>query len=188
MTSKTFISIGLFLIALGPLSIALQTFLMLSEITSNATHVYFGLLRYVTVPLVFGLLAWKRLIHIGKSRRFATCCIAGIIATYFMSMILLPLMAMFLGSNVVGALTNEIATWSKSGGEGDFTFSTNSKLKMATFHAVTLTLASWPLFAALYFGTGGPWSPRGNKPLATLYKHANEKGNSTISLREQMVS
>jgi len=128
---KTFILAGLFLIALGSFSIALQTYLMLSEIIIKETFVYFDLFRWVGIPSAFGVLVWKRLTHIGKSRRYTACCIAGIMTTYFMSMILLPLMAMFLGSNVVGALTNEIATWSKSGGEGDFTFSTNVKLKMA---------------------------------------------------------
>lgn len=188
MTRKTFILAGLFLVALGAFSIALQTFLMLSEIITKETFVYFDLFRWVGVPLAFGLLVWKRLTHIGKSRRFTACCIAGIIITYFMSMILLPLMAMFLGSNVVGALTNEIATWSKSGGEGDFAFSTNAKLKMATFHAVTLVLASWPLFIALYFGAGGPLFLRGKDPLTGLSKHAIEKDNAALNLRKQMVS
>ena len=190
MTRKIFILAGLFLIVLGPFSIALQTFLMLSEIIIAETFVYFDLFRLVAVPLAFALLVWKRIIHIGKSRRFTACCTAGIMATYFMSMILLPLIAIYLDNGAVGALMNEIVIWSKSGGEGDFTFSTHVKLKMAAHHAFILALASWPLFAALYFDfrAGGPWSPRGNKPLARLTKRAVEKDNAALNLRKQMVS
>lgn len=195
MTRKIFILAGLFLITLGAFSIALQTFLVLSEIILAETDVYFSLFRLVVIPLAFGLLAWKRIIHIGKSRRFTACCIAGIIAAYFLSMILLPLMAIYLDTiyfdnSALGDLMNEIAIWSKSGGEGDFTFSTYGKLKIAAQHAFILALASWPLFAALYFdfGAGGPWSPRGNKPLARISKRAVEKDNSALNLRKQMVS
>ena len=186
MTGKTFILIGLFLIALGPISIALQTFFVLSEALSTETSIYFDLFRCVAIPLVFGLLIWKRLKHIGKSRRFMAYCLAGIFAIFFMSMTLLPLMAMNLGSYPFDALTNEIATWSKSGGKGDFKFSVNAKIKMATYHAFTLALANWPLFAALSFGAGGSWSPKGNNSLASLSKHPFKKDNSTLSLRKQM--
>lgn len=188
MTRKTLILAGLFLIALGPISIALQTFFLLSEITSRETHVYFDLFRYLAIPLVFGLLIWKRLKHIGKSRRFTACYFAGILTAYFMSMILVPLMALYFGSNSVDAMTNEIVTWSKSGQKGDFNFSTSAKINMATYNAIILALASWPLFVALYFGAGGPRSPKGNNPLAPLSKHAVEKDNSAFSLRKQMVS
>ena len=161
---------------------------MLSEIIIAETFVYFDLFRLVAIPLAFGLLVWKRIIHIGKSRRFTAFCIAGIIATYFMSMILLPFLAMFLGNGAVGALMNEIAIWSKSGGEGDFIFSTYVKLKMAAHHAFILALASWPLFTALYFGAGGPRSPKGNNRFVPLSKHSVEKDNSAFSLKKQMVS
>jgi len=186
MTRKTFILAGLVLIALGPLSVALETFLMLSESISKETFVYFDLFRLVAIPLVFGFLIWKHLNHVGKSRRFRAYFMAGCFATFFMSMTLLPLIAMYLGSNPVGALMSEIATWSKSGGEGDFTFSTNVKLKMAIYHAITLAVANWPLFAALYFGAGGPRFPRGNNPLTRLSKHEVEKDNAALNLRKQM--
>lgn len=188
MTRKTFILAGLFLIALGPISFALQTFFLLSEMLPKETYVYFDLFRYVVIPLVFGLLLWKRLKHIGKSRRFMVFCFAGTFATFVMSMVLLPLMLINLGSNPVGALMNEIATWSKSDGKGDFNFSTNVKIKMAIYHAFTLALVNWPLFAALYFGAGGPRAPRGNNPLSPLSKHTFEKDNSASSLRTQLVS
>lgn len=188
MTRKTFILAGLFLIILGPISIALQSFLLLSEMLPKETYVYFDLFRFVVIPLVFGLLMWKRLINIGKSRKFTACSLVGLLAVFIMSMILLPLMLTYFGSNPSGALMNEIATWSKSGGKGDFNFSTNAKIKMATYHAITLALANWPLFAALYFGAGGPRSPRGNNPLSPLSKNTVEKGNSALSLRTQMVS
>lgn len=184
MTRKTFILAGLFLITLGPISIALQTFFLLSEITSTETIVYFDLFRYVAIPLVFGLLIWRRFKHIGKSRRFTACCIVGFLATFVISMILLPLMLIYLDSNHLGALMDEIRTWSKSGGTGDFKFSTNVQIKLAIYHAFALALANWPLFAALYFGAGGLRSPRGNN----LSKQTFEKDNSALSLRTQMVS
>jgi len=188
MTRRTFILAGLFLIALGPISIALETFFLLSEIISKEIYVYFDLLRYVAIPLIFGILIWKRLKHIGKSRKFIAYCFAGVFATFFISMTLVPLLAIYLGSNPVGALMNEIATWSKSGGKDGFKFSTNVKIKMAIYHAITLALANWPLFAALYFGAGGPRSPKGHNPFALLSKHSFEKDDSALSLRKQMAS
>lgn len=189
MTRKKFVIIGLSIIALGPLSIAFQSFLLLSEVTLQETKVYFDLFSYVALPFVFGLLICRRLNYIGKDLRFTTYYCIGLLTTFFISLfVLLPLLLMSIGAAPLGDLQSEITSWSMSGGKDDFNFSAIAKLKMSAWHAIFMAIANWPLFAALYLGTGGPRSPRGDNPLTRLSKHAVEKDNSALSLRKQMAS
>ena len=152
------------MIALAPLSMALQTYFLLSEITLTEAEVYFHMLRYVAIPLVFGFLLWKRLIIIGKNYKLLTYFFVGFIAFS----LLVPLLALNLNFNPTGTLTNEIAAWSKSGGKGDFSFSKNVKIKMTTFNAIVSAITYLPLLAALYFAVDGPRPPRGNQALVHL--------------------
>ncbi len=170
-TKKTFVIGGLFLIALGLLFTALNTYLLLSKITSNDASVYPLLFRSVVLPVAFGVLLWKRLRFIGRGPLLTAFCIAGCLATNHMVMIFQPPLSEILPSlNPVDSLTAEVAIWSKSGVQNEFHFTTLIKLKMVIFTVTNQILGSWTLFAALFFGTLDPRSPRGSSSIGPLSK------------------
>ena len=173
MNRKAFILSGLFLIALAALLTALLCFLLLSRIIpenmASNTVGYYQLVSQVTILLAFGFLIWKRLNFIGKSHQFKACFLAGLLATIIISLNLLPLfLVVYLGINPLDFLSDEIAHWANSGGEGKFSFSTYSKIKASGLTALSSAVMNWPLFAAIYFCAKGPKSPRGNKTALIL--------------------
>lgn len=189
MTRKKFILAGVFLIALGALSIALQSYLMVSEIISKEMAIYGPMFYLIAIPLAFGLLLWRRLKYTYRSRRLSTFCCAGFFVAFFISLLFpIQYVLMMSGFDPSGPIVNEIVAWSKSGGEGDFHSTTKAKVEMAFMIAFVHTLGNWPVFVALYFGSKDSSSPRGNNLLDRLSKRISEKRNAVTSSRKQIVS
>ena len=92
------------------------------------------------------------------------------------------------GFSPVDALLNELSAWSKAGGEGQFHYSMEFKLKMTAFNAVQQTLASWPLFLVLYFGSYDPRSPGGFYVLGHISTHIKKTLNSVAKFQKQVVA
>jgi len=189
MTRNRFILTGVFLIALGALSIALQSYLMVSEIISKDMAIYSKLFHLIAIPFAFGLLLWRRLKYTDRSRRFTTYCFAGFVAAVFISLLFpIQYVLMMSGFDPSGPIMNEITAWSKSGVGGDFNPTTKAKVQMAFIIAFVHTLGSWPFYIALYFGSKNSSPPRGNKLLDRLSKRASEKRSAVTSSRKQIVS
>ena len=188
MTRKTFILTGLFLIALAPLCTASHAFLMLSKITPAEMTAYLQLFLQVAILLAFCLLVWKRLNFISKSHQFKVWFFAGFLATFFISLTILPpFLFTSIGINPVDALNDEIANWVNSGGKGDFSFSTYGKIKVAIFSAILSVVINWPFFAALYFCARDPRSPKGDNPFSHLPIHADEENSAVLSLKKPIL-
>jgi len=186
MTRKTFVLAGLFLIALGPLSAALQGYLLLSKILPTDSGPYFLLSSFLVTPIGFGLLLWKWLRTVGRSIRFTALSFFGLLVTFYFSYIF-PVTAL-IGLDAGAILYNEIGAWARSGREGVIIVTMKVKLQVAMITAIDHMLGNWTLFLALYLAASDPRFPKGNNLLGRLSKRIFATRNATSRTIEQTVS
>ena len=187
MSRKIFILIGLFLIALGPLSVALQSYLFLSKIIPTDSIPYFSLFSFLMTPIGFGLLLWKWQRTVGRSRRYTVLSIFGLLVTYYSSFILVPVHG-WIGLDTFSVLFDEIGAWAQSGRDEVIIFTMKAKLQVALTLTIEQTIAMWPLFLALCLGASDPRFPKGNNLLGRLSKRIFATRRANSRLIEQTVS
>ena len=187
MSRKTFILIGLFLIALGPLSVALQSYLLLSKIIPTGSGPYYLLFGFLVTPIGFGLLLWKWQRTVGRSRRFTVLSIFGLLVTYYLSFVILPVHT-WIGLDISSVLLNEVGDWAKSGRDEVIIFTMKAKLQVALMLIIGNTIGMWSLFLALYLGASDPRFPKGNNLLGRLSKRVSAMRRATSRPVEQTVS
>ena len=196
MTRKTFILAGLFAIALGSLSAALQSYLLLSQTIPTDSGPYYLLFSALVTPVGFGLLLWKRLRTVGRSKRFTAFSFFGLLVTFYFALIF-PVIA-WIGldtSSISGAIiSNEIGAWASSGREGVIIFTLKAKLQVAILLAIDYLVGYWPLFVALYLAALDPRFPKGDSQLKrllnrifTTHRTITSPINKTANLRQTSV-
>ncbi len=185
MTRKTFVLTGLFVILSGSLFVTLQSHLIISRIIPLDWVAHGTVFRCIIVPVGFSLLLWKWLRTVGRSKRFAAFSFFGTLVTYYMVLISQGLV--WLGFDTSHILNNEIAVWSKAGGEGEIMFTMKGRLKVAILTAINETLGNWILFAALYVGASDPRSPKPHSQLNRLLKRIFSTRSTTTSTMDQTV-
>lgn len=190
MTRKTFILAGLFAIALGSLSAALQSYLLLSQTIPTDSGPYYLLFSALVTPVGFGLLLWKRLRTVGRSKRFTAFSFFGLLVTFYFALIF-PVIA-WIGldtSSISGAIiSNEIGAWASSGREGVIIFTLKAKLQVAILLAIDYLVGYWPLFVAMYLAASDPRFPKENNLLGRLSKSLSATRSSTSKAIQQSIS